>query len=1057
MDNIQASTIDIKGIDHSSKKNIMGGKCIFPFVYKDKEYMKCVDGPRGSWCATKVDKSNKPIKLGFCNPKKELNTKGTVKNPRVSLHPSVSSKKVLNTKSTSKSHKISSRPSVVSKKKGLVIKKKVIISSKKKPDIKHHIPKKNTQLNPDYWILSNKKNFSNWIDTKFDNYRIKSEPKKLECAEVSKCKKMDLFSHQKIVRDFLQINSPHRGILLYHGLGVGKTCASIAVAEGLKHNRKIYILLNKSLKQNFKLELMKCGDEYYRLTNHWIFINANIGDPYFKILLDFGIPKSLILKNKGGWLIYFNKPPNFQNLSTRENENLKEQIELMIDSKYEFIHMNGLTSKVLKHMRETKKFNNSLLIIDEVHNLTNGMAKDKPGVRAGYLDTIIMEAENLKLIFLSGTPMINNLFESGKLFNLLRGYIIVFNFIIKPKQTPNWKQLEGLKEHPLIDYFFINKGNNIIKITRNPYGFIRNSNKTHGGVISDTENGNINKINNEQFIKILQTHFKSDYNLNVDYTIEKHTALPNDQDSFMRLFYDEGSENIKNINLFKRRIVGLVSHYKTFKKDLMPEVTREEVIEIPMSDYQFLQYSAVRHDEIEQDKSSKKKGKTATKVKSDAGTPSPRKGKKENILTQKSSYRAYSRMRCSFVFPENIERPRPGVGGSELKQIESEQEQDIDDVVNSIEDADIVNKDKEYEVAKAECLHKLNDTKYEYLIQGDSERLLKYSPKYDVIINKIKSVHGSSFIYTEYRTLEGIAVFSIVLKANGFSEFRLEQNHLGEWHIRPTLPEDIGKPKFAFWSGDEESGLMLKIFNNDWDSLPTTLKTDVESLDINNIRGDIIKTILTTKKGAEGISLHNVRQVHIIEPYWNPVRLEQVKGRAIRTGSHLNLPEKDRNVELYIYLSVMTPDQLKSDKTLQDDSAGKTSDQVLFDISQKKLKIMQTLLNAIKEVSIDCSLNILETQDSTLPFKCINSSSSDPHEYSYKPNIYDERDDSAQKRAEKTISWLGTVVNIPKYGKVVIREHDDGNKYVYNYDRVQSGRAGDPIGQVVMGKLKIFK
>ena len=85
-------------------------------------------------------------------------------------------------------------------------------------------------------------------------------------------------------------------------------------------------------------------------------------------------------------------------------------------------------------MRAEKKLDNSLLIIDEVHNLTNGMAKGKPGVEPKYLDKIIMEAENLKLVFLSGTPMINNLFEAGKLFNLLRGYIIQYNFIIKPGQ-----------------------------------------------------------------------------------------------------------------------------------------------------------------------------------------------------------------------------------------------------------------------------------------------------------------------------------------------------------------------------------------------------------------------------------------------------------------------------------------------------------------------------------------------------------------------------------------------------------------------------------------------
>ena len=53
----------------------------------------------------------------------------------------------------------------------------------------------------------------------------------------------------------------------------------------------------------------------------------------------------------------------------------------------------------------------------------------------------------------------------------------------------------------------------------------------------------------------------------------------------------------------------------------------------------------------------------------------------------------------------------------------------------------------------------------------------------------------------EYRTLEGIAVFSVVLKANGFAEFKLDKNEIGEWSIRPTPVEDVGKP--VLFSGVE--------------------------------------------------------------------------------------------------------------------------------------------------------------------------------------------------------------------------------------------------------------
>ena len=51
-----------------------------------------------------------------------------------------------------------------------------------------------------------------------------------------------------------------------------------------------------------------------------------------------------------------------------------------------------------------------------------------------------------------------------------------------------------------------------------------------------------------------------------------------------------------------------------------------------------------------------------------------------------------------------------------------------------------------------------------------------------------------------------------------------------------------------------------------------------------------------------GIDLKNVRWVHITEPYWHPVRIEQVIGRARRICSHDELNEEERTVEVFIYL-----------------------------------------------------------------------------------------------------------------------------------------------------------
>ena len=68
-----------------------------------------------------------------------------------------------------------------------------------------------------------------------------------------------LLTHQKLVREYLNILTPYRGLLLYHGLGSGKTCSSIAIAEGLKSSSPIIIMTPASLQRNYIQELKKCG------------------------------------------------------------------------------------------------------------------------------------------------------------------------------------------------------------------------------------------------------------------------------------------------------------------------------------------------------------------------------------------------------------------------------------------------------------------------------------------------------------------------------------------------------------------------------------------------------------------------------------------------------------------------------------------------------------------------------------------------------------------------------------------------------------------------------
>ena len=103
----------------------------------------------------------------------------------------------------------------------------------------------------------------------------KNTEKNLEKAckinEESDC--ITLLDHQKIVKTYINPKTPYRGLLLYHGLGSGKTLSAIAVSEAFKSQRKTVVLLpGQSLEDNFIHELEKCGNKHYvPQRKHWIF------------------------------------------------------------------------------------------------------------------------------------------------------------------------------------------------------------------------------------------------------------------------------------------------------------------------------------------------------------------------------------------------------------------------------------------------------------------------------------------------------------------------------------------------------------------------------------------------------------------------------------------------------------------------------------------------------------------------------------------------------------------------------------------------------------------
>jgi hypothetical protein len=132
-----------------------------------------------------------------------------------------------------------------------------------------------------------------------------------------------------------------------------------------------------------------------------------------------------------------------------------------------------------------------------------------------------------------------------------------------------------------------------------------------------------------------------------------------------------------------------------------------------------------------------------------------------------------------------------------------------------------------------------------------------------------------------------------------------------------------------------------------------------------NMYGDIIKVLMITSSGAEGINLKNTRYVHIVEPYWHMVRVQQVIGRARRICSHDELPIELQTVKVFIYITTYSAKQKKSedyielhliDKSKINTEEIVTTDESLFEMAERKDRINQKLLDAVKSSAIDCKL-----------------------------------------------------------------------------------------------------
>jgi hypothetical protein len=922
------------------------------------------------------------------------------------------------------------------------------------------------------YVMNNRETFINFINQTFEPYKheLANSTENISCDNMGKSSSsFSLLTHQKIVRDYMNLYTPYRGLLLYHGLGSGKTCTSIAIAEGMKDTKKVIIMSPASLHDNYVSELKKCGDLLYKKHQFWEWVsNDEHPESIQTMSAVLNLPQEFIRKHHGAFFVNAQNPSNYEDMDDKSKSILEAQLNLMIDQKYSFIHYNGLRNAKLNEMTSNftvNIFDNSVVIIDEAHNfislIVNSLKKEKPiqETKRGEKESLplsrntklyemLLIAKNARIVLLTGTPIVNYPHEFSILFNILRGYIKTWKIplnietSVKIDRTSLQQMLLGEK---VLDYLDYSPSSKILTITKNPFGFKNEISKSgYKGVYhykNDKTTGKeimIEDVNDELFekhvIRILGENGIKIGPSGID--IKHKKSLPDKLDDFAQLYINSTTRELNNPGVLSRRIVGLSSYFRSAQENLLPTFnkilnTDYFIVKIDMSDTQFKQYELARTDERKAEK--KKKNQNVT----------------DDYKEQSSTYRIFSRLYCNYVIPD---RPIP-IRVTKSKEGDEDADEDADDLDVPVEEKGkdrgetnieyVLKKgkhveskqndegDDEGEIEGDQILDNVGGITYKERLQNKlaemeqnpekfftKDALDQYSPKFLNVLENIQDEEniGLHLVYTQFRTAEGIGLFSMVLNANGFAQFKIKKNTLGLWEIQMN-EEDKGKPTYALYTGTEsreEKEIMRLIYNGEWEDIPVSISSILKDSYENNNYGEVIKVFMITSSGSEGINLRNTRFVHLMDPYWHPVRSEQVIGRARRICSHKNLPIELQTVNVFVYLMQFSAAQLSSDAAIelkrQDLSKALpkvpfTSDQYLFELSEIKAKLSSQLTDLIKQSAFDCYLYSTDG-------KCFNVTSPDINKHSYVPDYTDQPNDAIIQTNKVAITWQGKPINI---------------------------------------------
>lgn len=639
--------------------------------------------------------------------------------------------------------------------------------------------------------------------------------------------------YQNIVRIMFSADLGTRGLLVNHEMGLGKSILAVAAAIDMMPERQPIILLAKSLAENMRSSIVKYVRMRAKYDEEWPigrFTDSELDD----------------------WI-----SANFSFVSMNAS-NMLSQISRAV----------SLDKKIGDILEQVSSLDGKLLIVDEAHNLFRAIVN---GSKNGLgLYNLVQKSKNLKILFLTGTPIANDPFELVPCFNMLGG-----------------------------------------------------------------------------------------------------SVLPEDYIEFNRLYVDNDGR-IKNRNKFQNRLFGLISSVKHVSLDVneprgeFPERLPIITVRVRMDHVQYTSYSLAREREREE-----------------GSKPGARSNARVAMVKPKSrgasTYRVKSRQISNFDMPadmtleeiKNVTSPKFVAIHENIKKHEGQKglvysqfvgngglapfrkflqsrgwtEIVIGDTIETNEvDTNEVDTN-EADTNEADT----NEVTKKPIVGGLGTAALPSAIEY------IESmVHGAGEIAEGWWLDADSAVGGAVDRIKYYE------------YIPPLFNDEMSGGKGQENSQqNEEEPLMdistaLETYNidtgekNGSGGLQYVVISGQVSVEDRTKVQEIFNTpggcslILVSSTGAEGLDLKRVRHIHIMEPYWNWGRVEQIIFRGVRNDSHIDLPQDQKNVQAYIYLAVV-PESEESKGEI-------TTDVELYEDALKNRDSIDSFLIAMDEVSIECSI-----------------------------------------------------------------------------------------------------